>query len=326
MHYEELGLVNPKEMFKKAYTGKYAIPAFNFVSIEQINGIFDACIEKKSPLILIVSPNLIRQIEPETISYLVKANIERAKRLGIDIPVSLFLDHGMRYEDCVYAIENGFSAVMIDGSALSFEENIELTNKVVKYANKQSVSVEAELGALSGIEEQSANSNDIKHSNIYTDSKKAEIFIKETGIDCLAVSVGTSHGLVKVNYSDIKKESIIRYDILEDIDSRMKGFPLVLHGASTLDIKVINILNKYGGNVKNAQGIPEEEISKVSKTAICKINIASDGWITALAYTRKILHENPTAIDPRIYTLPIRKELQKLYLHKISIFGSEGKI
>ncbi|WP_219709013.1 ketose-bisphosphate aldolase [Brachyspira pilosicoli] len=321
MHYKELGLVNPSEIFKKAYNGQYAIPAFNFISVEQINAIFDACIENNSPVILIVSPNLIRQIEPETVAYLVKANIERAKRIGKNIPASLFLDHGMKFEDCVLAIDNGFSAVMIDGSALSFEDNIELTKKVTEYAHKREVAVEAELGALSG-EEEPSDSEDKKMS-IYTDPKKAEIFIKETNIDCLAVSVGTSHGLVKIK-SDSK--NIIKYDIIKEIENRVPNFPLVLHGSSSLKKEIIDMVNNYGGNIEKAEGIPEDEIKKIAKTAICKINIASDGWITALAYTRKILAENPKAIDPRVYTLPIRKELYKLYSHKIELLGSKNRI
>lgn len=320
--YTDLGFVNTKEMFQRAYHEGYAVPALNFISIEQLNAIIDACSQKKSPVILLVSPNLRRQLGYEIIARLAQAGVERLKNEGYNIPVALHLDHGMNFEQCVSAIEGGFSSVMIDGSALPFDENIALTKKVVEYAHEKDVTVEGELGVISGIEEEYSKKTT---DSVYTDPSLVEEFVKQTGVDSLAISIGTSHGLVKLKPKPDGTLPELRYDILEDIQQRLPGFPIVLHGASTLLPKYVNMINTYGGKLEQTIGIPEEQIRKVSKMAVCKINIASDGWIAALALTRKILAENPSAIDSRIFTLKVRQELKTLYEHKIEIMGSENK-
>ncbi|MGX8708928.1 MAG: ketose-bisphosphate aldolase [bacterium] len=320
--YNELGFVNTKEMFRKAYDGGYAVPAFNFISIEQLNAIMDACGKKQSPVIFIVSPNLRNQLGYEMIARVAQAGVDRLKNEERGVPVALHLDHGMTYEQCVSAIEGGFSSVMIDGSALPFEENIALTKKVVEYAHRFDVTVEGELGVLSGQEEEG---DEKKIAGYYTDPAMVEEFVRRSGVDSLAVSVGTCHGLVKLKPNPDGSLPELRYDLLEDIQRRLPGFPIVLHGASTILPKYVTMINTYGGKLEQAVGIPEDQISKAAKMAVCKVNIASDGWIAALALTRKILAESPAAIDSRVFTLKVRPELAALYEHKIDVMGSEDK-
>ncbi|WP_444644180.1 ketose-bisphosphate aldolase [Caproiciproducens sp. R1] len=320
--YNELGFVNTKEMFRKAYDGGYAVPAFNFISIEQLNAIMDACGKKQSPVIFIVSPNLRNQLGYEMIARVAQAGVDRLKNEERGVPVALHLDHGMTYEQCVSAIEGGFSSVMIDGSALPFEENIALTKKVVEYAHRFDVTVEGELGVLSGQEEEG---DEKKIAGYYTDPAMVEEFVRRSGVDSLAVSVGTCHGLVKLKPNPDGSLPELRYDLLEDIQRRLPGFPIVLHGASTILPKYVTMINTYGGKLEQAVGIPEDQISKAAKMAVCKVNIASDGWIAALALTRKILAESPAAIDSRVFTLKVRPELAALYEHKIDVMGSENK-
>ncbi|TQI68427.1 ketose-bisphosphate aldolase [Clostridium sp. KNHs216] len=320
--YNELGFVNTKEMFRKAYDGGYAVPAFNFISIEQLNAIMDACGKKQSPVIFIVSPNLRNQLGYEMIARVAQAGVDRLKNEERGVPVALHLDHGMTYEQCVSAIEGGFSSVMIDGSALPFEENIALTKKVVEYAHQFDVTVEGELGVLSGQEEEG---DEKKIAGYYTDPAMVEEFVRRSGVDSLAVSVGTCHGLVKLKPNPDGSLPELRYDLLEDIQRRLPGFPIVLHGASTILPKYVTMINTYGGKLEQAVGIPEDQISKAAKMAVCKVNIASDGWIAALALTRKILAESPAAIDSRVFTLKVRPELAALYEHKIDVMGSENK-
>ncbi len=321
-NYRDLGLVNTKEMFEKAYKDKYAVPAFNFISIEQFNAIFDAVIEKRSPLILLASPNLHKQLGFELIARLAQSGVDRLRNIGIDLPVALHLDHGMNFEQCVKAIEYGFSSVMIDGSMLPFEENIALTKKVVDYAHARCVTVEGELGTIAGEEEGVS----IKTNGQYTDPAMVEEFVERTKVDSLAISIGTSHGLVKIKANPDGTFPELRYDILEEIEKRLPGFPIVLHGASTISSEYVEMINKYGGKIEAAMGIPEEQIAKAAKMAVCKINIASDGWICAMAHTRRILAENPSAIDSRIFTLKIRPILAELYKKKIEIMGSSNRI
>lgn len=321
-HYKDLDLKNTKDMFDQAYKGKYAVPALNFVSIEQFNAIMDACGEKRSPVILLASPNLHRQLGYEMLARMVQSGVDRLENEGNKVPVSLHLDHGMTYEQCEAAVENGFSSVMIDGSALPFKENIALTKKVVDYAHAHQVTVEGELGTLSGAEEEGGEHN--KNSQ-YTDPAMVEEFVHSTGVDCLAVSVGTCHGLVKLKPNPDGSLPELRYDLIEDMQNRLPGFPLVLHGASTIPKKYVDMINQYGGHVDAAVGIPEEQVTRAAKMAVCKVNIASDGWISALALTRKILAENPSAIDSRVFTLKIRPQLAKLYEHKIDVMGSANR-
>lgn len=322
--YKELGLVNTSQMFIGAYEGKYAVPALNFVSIEQFNAIVDACQEKRSPVILLASPNLHRQLGAEVIARLVQSGVDRLRHTGAgQIPVALHLDHGITYDQCMFAIKTGFSSVMIDGSALPFEENVAITRAVVTAAHMHDVTVEGELGVLSGNEE---GESEVTEGNIeYTSPGKVEEFVKRTGVDSLAIAIGTSHGLVKMKRNPDGTLPELRFDILSDIQTRLPGFPIVLHGASSIPQEYVEMINKYGGRISNAIGIPEEQIAKAVQMAVCKVNIASDGWIAALALTRKILAEHPEAIDSRVFTLKVRPELVALYEHKMDLLGSVNK-
>ena len=321
--YRELGFVNTDAMFKKAYAEGYAVPAFNFISIEQINGIFDACIAKKSPLILLASPNLHRQLGHEMMARVCQAGVDRVANSGCGIPVALHLDHGMTFEHCVTAVENGFSSVMIDGSALPFDENVALTRRVVEYAHGRGVTVEGELGVLAGAEEAGGEENAASH---YTDPAMVREFVEGTGVDCLAISIGTSHGLVKMRPNPDGSLPELRFDILAQVERLVPGFPIVLHGASAIPAEYVDMINRYGGRIAKTIGIPEEQVSRAAAMAVCKVNIASDGWISALALTRKILAENPEAIDSRVFTLKIRDHLAKLYEHKIDVMGSANRV
>lgn len=322
-HYTELGEVNTKDMFAKAYEEGYAVPAFNFISIEQFNAIIDAVMEKRSPVILLASPNLHKQLGYEILARIVQAGIDRIRNSGMDIPVALHLDHGMTFQQCVDAVEFGFSSIMIDGSALPFEENVELTTKTVAYAHRHGVTVEAELGVLSGAEE---SGEEEQRENLYTDPKKVEEFVKKTGCDSLAISIGTCHGLVKIRPDADGNLPELRYDILEDVMKRVPGFPIVLHGASSIEPRFVEMINTYGGHIESVAGIPEEQIARAAKMGVCKVNIATDGWISALANTRKILAENPAAIDSRVFTLKNRGMLKEIYLHKIDVMGSGNRV
>ena len=321
--YEELGLINSNVMLKDAYAGKYAIPALNFISIEQLNAICDAMISKNSPVMLLVSPNLHRQLGSEMIARLAQATVDRIKHSGKHCRLALHLDHGMTYEQCVHAISTGFSSVMIDGSALPFEENVALTQKVVEYAHAHDVTVEGELGVLSGVEESITEGS--QHEARYTNPLMVKRFVEETGVDCLAISIGTSHGLVKMKPNPDGSLPRLRFDILDEIESLIPGFPIVLHGASAIKREYIKMINEYGGVVPEAVGIPEEQVSEAARKAVCKVNIASDGWIPALAMTRKILEENKNAIDSRVFTLKIRPVLASIYESKMDLLGSTGR-
>lgn len=321
--YKKLGLVNMKQMLSDAYNGGYAVPALNFISIEQYSAIIDAAAEKRSPVILIASPNLQRQLGAEVMARLVQSGTDRLSHMGVPVPLALHLDHGMSYEHCVKAIEGGYSSVMIDGSNLPFEENIALTKQVADYAKRFDVTVEGELGVLAGTEETGDCGG--KDSR-YTDPAKVEEFVGRTGVDCLAVSVGTCHGMVKLKPDPDGKLPELRYDLLTEMEHRLPGFPLVLHGASAIRPEWIDTINQYGGCVEQAVGIPEEQVARAAKMAVCKVNIASDGWICALANTRKILAEHPEAIDSRVFTLKNRPVLAELYAHKMDILGSSGRV
>ena len=320
LSYESLGFVNTSQMLKNAYKGGYAVPALNFISIEQLNGIFDACVQKRSPVILLGSPKLCKQFEPRMLARMAQAGHERVWENGLEMPVALHLDHALCYDHCVTAIQNGFSSVMIDGSALPFEENVALTKQVVEYAHAYGVTVEGELGVLEN------ESESYFSRRLYTDPEQAAEFVRKTGVDSLAVSIGTSHGMVKYYPNIDGTYPELRYDILDRISVLLPDFPIVLHGASCLPYKYIEMINRYGGRISHAAGIPDEQIAHAAKKAVCMVNIASDGWLAALAMTRKILAENPTAIDGRIYSLQVRPELKELYCHKIDVLGSFGKI
>jgi len=319
--YMEYGFVNTREMFKKAYDGKYVIPAFNFVCLEQMLSIVEACMETNSPFILQASANVRNYIGPIMIQRMAQACVETMEFYGKRVPMALNLDHGLTYEDCRSCVDSGFSSVMIDGSALSYEKNIELTSKIVEYAHKSDVTVEGELGVLSGVEDEVVH--EVSH---YTDPDMVEDFVKRTGVDSLAISIGTSHGVVKIKVKKGEPFPSLIFDILEEVEKRLPYFPIVLHGASAILPKYVDMINQFGGKLEEAQGIPEDQIKRAVKMAVCKINIASDGWIAATAAVRKVLSENPAIIDPRKYLSAAREEMRSLYIRKIKdVFGSEGK-
>lgn len=316
--YKELGLVNSRDIFAKAVKGGYAIPAFNFNNMEQMQAIIQACVECKSPVILQVSSGARKYANQTLLRYMAQGAVEYAKELGCNIPIVLHLDHGSSYELCVDCIEHGFSSVMIDGSSLPYEENIALTKKVVEYAHAHDVTVEGELGVLAGVEDE------VKaEEHTYTRPEEVVDFVSRTGVDSLAISIGTSHGAYKFKPGTNPK---IRLDILHEIEKQIPGFPIVLHGSSSVPQDLVQIINSYGGKLKDAIGIGEDQLREASKSAVCKINIDSDGRLAMTAAIRKVLTEKPEEFDPRKYLGPARDELKKLYIHKCEVvLGSAGK-
>ncbi|HPT21517.1 MAG TPA: class II fructose-1,6-bisphosphate aldolase [Bacteroidales bacterium] len=320
-HYKELGLVNSREMFKKAIKGGYAIPAFNFNNLEQMQAIIGACVETKSPVILQVSKGARQYANQTLLTYLAKGAVEYAKELGYPIPIVLHLDHGDSFELCKSCIETGFSSVMIDGSALSYEENVKLTKQVVDYAHQFDVTVEGELGVLAGIEDEVSH----EHTS-YTRPEDVEDFVKKTGVDSLAISIGTSHGAFKFKVKPGELPPPLRFDILEECVRRIPGFPIVLHGSSSVPQDIVAEINKYGGKMENTAGVSEDQLRRASKSAVCKINIDSDGRLAMTAAIRKVFVEKPGEFDPRKYLGPARDKLKELYKHKtINVLGSAGK-
>ncbi|WP_296005376.1 class II fructose-bisphosphate aldolase [uncultured Alistipes sp.] len=326
--YKELGLVNTREMFAKAIKGGYAVPAFNFNNMEQMQAIIQACVETSSPVILQVSAGARKYANQTLLRYMAQGAVEYAKELGKNIPIVLHLDHGNSFELCKDCIDMGFSSVMIDGSALPYDENVALTKKVVEYAHQHDVTVEGELGVLAGVEDEVAS----EHSH-YTDPADVEDFVKKTGVDSLAISIGTSHGANKFkpeqctrNAEGILVPPPLRFDILKEIEKRIPGFPIVLHGSSSVPQEYVKIINTHGGALKDAVGIPEEQLREAAKSAVCKINIDSDGRLAMTAAVRTVLSEQPAEFDPRKYLGPAREELKKLYKHKCeNVLGSAGK-
>jgi fructose-bisphosphate aldolase class II len=326
--YKELGLVNSRELFKKAFEGQYAIPAFNFNNMEQLQAIVQACVEENSPVILQVSSGARKYANQTILRYLAQAAVEYAKELGKNIPIVLHLDHGDTFELCKSCIEYGFSSVMIDGSHHPYDKNVELTRKVVDYAHQYDVTVEGELGVLAGIEDDVAAEH-----HTYTQPEEVEDFVSKTGVDSLAISIGTSHGANKFkpeqctrNAEGVLVPPPLRFDILEEIEKRIPGFPIVLHGSSSVPPQQVALINQYGGKLKNAIGIPEEELRHAAKSAVCKINIDSDGRLAMTAAIRKTFALHPEWFDPRQYLGPARESLKELYRHKlIHVLGSAGK-
>lgn len=326
--YKELGLVNTRDMFSKAIKGKYAIPAFNFNNMEQMQSIVQACVESRSPVILQVSSGARKYANQTLLRYMAQGAVEYAKELGLNIPIVLHLDHGDSFELCKSCIDMGFSSVMIDGSHLSYDENVELTRKVVEYAHKFDVTVEGELGVLAGIED------DVKaEHHTYTEPDQVVDFVTKTGVDSLAISIGTSHGANKFrpdqctrNAEGVLVPPPLRFDILQEIEERIPGFPIVLHGSSSVPQKYVEIINKYGGALKDAIGIPEDQLRKAAESSVCKINIDSDGRLAMTAAVREVLATKPTEFDPRKYLGPAREWLKELYKHKCEkVLGSAGK-
>ena len=320
--YKDLGLVNSKEIFKKAMAGKYAIPAFNFNNLEQMQAIIMACVETHSPVILQVSSGARKYANQTLLKNMANGAVEYAHELGCDIPIVLHLDHGDSFELCQSCIETGFSSVMIDGSHHSYEDNIALTRKVVEYAHKYDVTVEGELGVLAGIEDEVSAEH-----HTYTRPEEVEDFVKRTGVDSLAISIGTSHGAFKFKVKPGEEIPPLRFDILEEVEKRIPGFPIVLHGASSVPQDIVAEINKYGGKIENSAGVPEEQLRRAASSAVCKINIDSDGRLAMTAAVRKVLQENPAEFDPRKYLGPAREKLKELYKHKIiNVLGSANRV
>lgn len=327
--YKELGLVNSKELFKKAMEGKYAIAAFNFNNMEQMQAIISAAVETKSPVILQVSGGARKYANQTLLRYMAQGAVEYAKELGLNIPIVLHLDHGDTFELCKSCIDMGFSSVMIDGSHHSYEENIALTKKVVEYAHQFDVTVEGELGVLAGVEDEVSAEH-----HTYTRPEEVEDFVKRTGVDSLAISIGTSHGANKFkpeqctrNADGVLVPPPLRFDILQEIEKRIPGFPIVLHGSSSVPQDKVAIINQYGGKLKDAIGIPEEELRHAATSAVCKINIDSDGRLAMTAAVREIFATKPEEFDPRKYLGPARDALKELYKHKlINVLGSANTV
>ena len=325
--YKELGLVNTRDMFAKAVKGGYAIGAFNFNNMEQMQAIVQACVETKSPVILQVSRGARDYANINLLRNMARGVVEYAHELGCDIPIVLHLDHGDSFETCKDCIDNGFSSVMIDGSSLPYDENVALTKKVVEYAHQFDVTVEGELGVLAGIEDEVSSA--VSH---YTKPEEVEDFVSKTGVDSLAISVGTSHGAYKFtpeqctrNAEGILVPPELRFDILAEVEKRLPGFPIVLHGSSSVPQEYVKMINEYGGKLKDSVGIPEDQLRKAAKSAVCKINIDSDGRLAMTGTIRKVLAEKPSAFDPRKYLGPAREALKKMYMHKnIDVLGSAG--
>lgn len=319
--YKELGLSNTREMFKKAYSGGYAIPGYNFNNLEQLQAIIRGSIEVNAPVILQVSSGARKYADPTMLRYMALGSVEFAKERGSNIPIVLHLDHGDTFELCKSCIDSGFSSVMIDGSHLPFEENIKLSKKVVEYAHDRDVSVEGELGVLAGIEDDVQS----EHSH-YTDPAQVEEFVEKSGVDSLAISIGTSHGAYKFKLKPGETVPPLRFDILDDVSKRLPGFPIVLHGASSVVQSYVDIINKFGGKLEGTAGVPEDQLRKAAKSAVCKINIDSDGRLVVTAMVRKSLAEDPKNFDPRKYLGEAREELVKLIIAKdTNVLGCAGK-
>lgn len=331
--YKSLGLVNTREMFKKAMKGGYAVPAYNFNNMEQIQAIVTACLETQSPVILQVSSGARKYADQTLLQYMGQGAVEmmknhaRAKGLK-EIPIALHLDHGDTFELCKSCIETGFSSVMIDGSHHPYAKNIELTKQVVEYAHKYDVTVEGELGVLAGIEDEVSAA-----ASTYTKPEEVIDFVSKTGVDSLAISIGTSHGANKFkpdqctrNADGVLIPPELRFDILEKIQEKLSDFPIVLHGSSSVPVEAVKIINANGGALKDSIGIPEDQLRKACQYNVCKVNIDSDGRLWMTAAIRKLFNEKPAEFDPRKYLGPARDALVAMYKHKNqNVLGSAGK-
>ncbi len=309
-----MALVTTKEMFQKAMKEGYAIGAFNVNNMEIIQGIVEAAAEQKSPVILQASSSAIKYAK---INYLMKM-VEAAVEEHPDIPIAIHLDHGPDFETCKMCVDNGFTSVMFDGSKYDFEENIRLTKEVVDYAHAHGVVVEAELGKLAGIED---DVNVAASDAMYTDPDQAEEFVRRTGVDSLAIAIGTSHGAYK-----FKGEAKLRFDILKEIKERIPNTPIVLHGASTVIPELVNMCNEFGGNIPGAKGVPDEILHEASISGVSKINVDTDLRLAMTAGIRKVFVEEPNAFDPRKYLKPARELVKQTVEHKMKdVFGSANK-
>ncbi len=321
VHYSDLGLANTRQMFQQAMAGGYAIPAYNFNNLEQLQAIVMACAETASPVIIQVSKGARDYANETMLRYMALGAVKMAREMGSQIPICLHLDHGDSFELCKSCVDSGFSSVMIDGSHLPYEENIALTRRVVEYAHARDVSVEGELGVLAGIEDEVS-----AETSTYTKPEEVEDFVRKTGVDSLAISIGTSHGAFKFKLKPGESAPPLRFDILEEIERRIPGFPIVLHGASSVVQEYVELINAYGGRMEGAVGVSEEQLRRAAASAVCKINIDSDGRLAVTAKVREYMAKNPGEFDPRKYLGAARKELVMLIKHKNeAVLGSAGK-
>ena len=327
--YKELGLVNTRKMFEKAIKGGYAIPAFNFNNMEQLQAIIKAATEEKSPVILQVSKGARNYANATLLRYMAQGAVAYAKELGWENPeIVLHLDHGDSFELCKSCIDSGFSSVMIDGSHLPYEENVALTKQVVDYAHQFDVTVEGELGVLAGVEDEVSSDH-----HTYTDPEEVIDFATRPGCDSLAISIGTSHGAYKFTPAQCTRNAEgklvpppLAFDVLDAVMEKLPGFPIVLHGSSSVPQEEVDTINMFGGKLPDAIGIPEEQLRKAAKSAVCKINIDSDSRLAMTAAVRRVFAEKPAEFDPRKYLGPARDNMEKLYKHKIvNVLGSAGK-
>lgn len=329
--YKDLGLVNTRAMFAKAVKGGYAVPAFNFNNMEQLQAIIKASSELKSPVILQVSKGARNYANQTLLRYMAQGAVEYAKELGCKHPeIVLHLDHGDSFELCKSCVDFGFSSVMIDGSSLPYDENVALTKKVVDYAHQFDVTVEGELGVLAGVEDEVQ-----AEESHYTKPEEVIDFVTKTGVDSLAISIGTSHGAYKFKPEQCTRDPKtgrlvpppLAFDVLDAIMEKLPGFPIVLHGSSSVPQEYVDMINEYGGKLPDAVGIPEEQLRKAAKSAVCKINIDSDSRLAFTAAVRKVFHDKPGEFDPRKYCGPARDLMTELYKHKIvDVLGSDNKL
>ncbi len=332
--YKDLGLVNSREVFKRAIEEGFAVPAYNFNNMEQLQAIITACVETRSPVILQVSSGARKYANQTLLRYMgegavkMAREMEKAKGCDGEVPIVLHLDHGDTFELAKSCVDTGFSSVMIDGSSLPYEENIAVTKKVADYAHPRDVTVEGELGVLAGIEDDVQA--EVSH---YTKPEEVVDFVERTGVDSLAISIGTSHGAQKFKPEQCSRDARgilvpppLRFDILEEIEKRIPDFPIVLHGASSVIKEAVDTINKYGGAIKDAVGIPEDQLRRAAKSAVCKINIDTDGRMVLTAEIRRVFSEKPAEFDPRKYLGPGRAAMIEMYKRKNrEVLGSAGR-
>jgi fructose-bisphosphate aldolase class II len=332
--YKDLGLANTNDMFRRAFAGQYAVPAYNFNNMEQLQAIITACVETRSPVILQISSGARKYANQTLLRYMAEGAVRMArdmeKGMGSDreIPITLHLDHGDTFELAKSCIDNGFSSVMIDGSHLPYDENIALTKQVVDYARTRDVSVEGELGRLAGIED------DVQaEKSTYTHPDEVVDFVRRSNVDSLAISIGTSHGAYKFRPEQCTRDARgilvpppLRFDILAEVEKKIPGFPIVLHGASSVIQEAVTTINMYGGKMKDAIGVPEDQLRRAARSAVCKINIDTDGRMVMTATIRKVFAESPGEFDPRKYLGPARTALVEMYKKKNrEVLGSAGR-
>ena len=329
--YKTLGLVNTRDMFARAINGGYAVPAVNFNNLEQLQASIKASSELRSPVILQVSKGARNYANQTLLRYMAEGAVAYAKELGCEHPeIVLHLDPGDSFELCKSCVDMGFSSVMIDGSSLPYDENVALTKKVVDYAHQYDVTVEGELGVLAGVEDEV-----VAEESHYTKPEEVIDFTSKTGVDSLAISIGTSHGAYKFKPEQCTRDPKtgrlvpppLAFDVLDEIMQKLPGFPIVLHGSSSVPQEYVDMINQYGGKLPDAVGIPEEQLRKAAKSAVCKINIDSDSRLAFTAAVRKVLAEKPAEFDPRKYCGPARDLMEEMYKHKIiDVLGSDNKL